>query len=175
MNDLQIFSERLKEIRIKLNLTQKQLGDMVNANSATISAYETGIKNPSLGIVKQICEKCKVSLDWLCGLSNNNDTDEVKTYGDIIKLLVKLSEGVNVYIMTKAYDAEKLDLRATGELIFLDTTVIDFFSEWGKTKNLYEQDIIDLELYSLWIHKKINDDKYNVPLAEKYTRENPPF
>ena len=64
----EIFSARLKEVRIQTGKTQKEFADMVESTAATISAYENATKNPSLEIVISIAEKCNVSIKlalWL--------------------------------------------------------------------------------------------------------------
>lgn len=67
------FPERLKFTRQKAKLTQKQLAELSNVTAATISSYEAegGTKVPSLDKVIALAKALNVSIDWLCGLSND--------------------------------------------------------------------------------------------------------
>lgn len=76
MYNKKIFSERIKEIRNARNETQKEFAKFVNSTAATISAYENGTKNPSLEVVANIANKCNVSIDWLCGLSDKKQINK---------------------------------------------------------------------------------------------------
>ena len=61
------FSNRLKELRKELKLTQEKLAQNLNTTHSVISAYE---KNKSLIITSflyQICKKYNISADYLLG------------------------------------------------------------------------------------------------------------
>ena len=76
MADFSIFSQRIKQLRNKMQLTQKSFAAAVGTTPVTLSAYENNTKKPSLDIVKDIAEKFDVSIDWLCGLYKNNNKIE---------------------------------------------------------------------------------------------------
>ena len=83
-----IFSRRIKELRETLGLSQKEFAQSVGTTQTTLSSYENTGKTPSLDIVKNIAEKYHISLDWLCGLSDEKkQTDVISTYSDLMKLL----------------------------------------------------------------------------------------
>ena len=48
MDNREIFSERLKELRAQTGKTQKQFAQFVESTPATISAYENATKTPLL-------------------------------------------------------------------------------------------------------------------------------
>ncbi len=87
----EMFSTRLKELRMQTRKTQKEFADMVESTAATISAYENATKNPSLEIVMNIAEKCNISINWLCGLSDEkNLKPEITSYKDIALRILEL-------------------------------------------------------------------------------------
>ena len=89
MENINIFSERLKIARQNAKLTQKQLADMSNVTAATISSYESenGTKVPALDKVIAIAKALNVSIDWLCGLENkSNDNNEIG-FDEVMKAL----------------------------------------------------------------------------------------
>jgi transcriptional regulator with XRE-family HTH domain len=51
-----IFGQRLRELRIARNLTQRQLADACGSNSPFISNLERGVKVPSLTMVLRLAE-----------------------------------------------------------------------------------------------------------------------
>lgn len=68
--DYILIGQRIKYTRKHFKLTQTNIADDLNTSHSTISAYENG-KTIILTIFAiEICKKYKVSLDWLCGRSN---------------------------------------------------------------------------------------------------------
>lgn len=51
-----IFGQRLRELRIARNLTQRELADACASNSPFISNLERGVKVPSLTMVLRLAE-----------------------------------------------------------------------------------------------------------------------
>ena len=83
------FSKRLKELRINEELTQKELAEALNVSTVSISSYETGAKTPSFDMVLNIAKKFNVSIDWLCGLSNNmKPNNNITTYKELFQLFI---------------------------------------------------------------------------------------
>ncbi len=56
---------RLKELRASKCLTQKQLADKVGLTKSVISAYECGIRYPSLDMVVSLARVFGVTTDYL--------------------------------------------------------------------------------------------------------------
>lgn len=64
------FGERLKEIRIMKNLTQKQLALMINSTERGVQRYESGERKPNFEVIIALCKALEVSADYLLGLKN---------------------------------------------------------------------------------------------------------
>lgn len=58
-------SERIKEIRLKNNLTQQQFANELDVGVALVAHWETERNNPKLENLTTICEKFKITADWL--------------------------------------------------------------------------------------------------------------
>lgn len=56
---------KIKEIRKKKGLTQKELGDMLGMTASQIGNYENGYRNPKLSTVRKIAEALEVPLSTL--------------------------------------------------------------------------------------------------------------
>lgn len=67
------FGERLRDLRVEMGYSQAAFAEMLGIAKQTIYIYENGYSEPSLSKLVTIATKCKVSLDWLCGLSNHAD------------------------------------------------------------------------------------------------------
>lgn len=59
------FSENLKDVRKKLNLTQGELAEKIGIHANHISRYERGEASPSADVLKQFSEALDVSADVL--------------------------------------------------------------------------------------------------------------
>lgn len=58
--------DRIKECRIKLGLTQEDLGELVGVSKSTISKYESGkIENLKVETINKLIELFKVTPEWI--------------------------------------------------------------------------------------------------------------
>lgn len=84
---MNIFNERLKNMRIAHNLTHKDLSryctifNKIAVSQATISYWENGKRTPTIDMLKYMADIFAVNLDWLTGR-----TDEIYSEGVIKNL-----------------------------------------------------------------------------------------
>lgn len=67
MITLNIFPQRLKELRLKKGLTQQEIADLVHVNRVTYTNWEKGKREPSFENIVKLADLLDVSLDWLFG------------------------------------------------------------------------------------------------------------
>lgn len=67
---IEYFGDKLKALRKGAGITQSQLADKVDLATGTISAYEQGLKYPSIEVLIKICEILNTSSDYLLGISD---------------------------------------------------------------------------------------------------------
>jgi len=60
--------ERIKSLREDKDLTQKELGDLLNMTQRKLSYIENNKYEPSVEDIKAICSFFKISADFLLGL-----------------------------------------------------------------------------------------------------------
>lgn len=65
------FNERLKEIRMQNNVTQKKLSIDLHLSERGIQSYELGERKPGLEALLAMADYFNVSLDYLTGRSDN--------------------------------------------------------------------------------------------------------
>lgn len=66
---------RLKELRLERKWTQGQVGKRVGVTASIISAYETGIRQPSYEVMIRLAHLYGVSSDYLLGISSKKTPD----------------------------------------------------------------------------------------------------
>lgn len=62
-----MISEILKNLRIKNNLTQKELAEKIGTKQRTYCTYENGTREPNIETLKKIANFYNVSIDYLVG------------------------------------------------------------------------------------------------------------
>ena len=67
---MDIFSIRLKELRVEKGLTQKQLAFAVNTTDDSIFSWEKGRSKPPIETIRQLCIILETSADYLLGLED---------------------------------------------------------------------------------------------------------
>lgn len=65
-----MFGSRLKKLRQEKEITQSELGKILNLSQRSISQYELGIRFPDEVILNLIADFFDVSLDYLFGRTN---------------------------------------------------------------------------------------------------------
>lgn len=68
---MKILGQRLKQLRKNKNITQSELGKIINVGKSTISQYESGISNPDYETLKKLADFFNVSTDYLLGRTDN--------------------------------------------------------------------------------------------------------
>lgn len=159
MGELEIFANRIKQLRNSLGMTQKDFSEYIGVKQQTLSGYERGIMKPPLDIAKNIAEKCNTSIDWLCGLSNNQSIikESIWTYADIIEFC--FADKIHIPSPSKAIL----------EIISQFTKNMEIFlKELEHMEKLKHDELIDQELFDLWLEKTLK--KYQIPIVLKCER-----
>lgn len=159
-------STRIKELRTSKNLTQKELAETLNISTVSVSSYETGAKTPSLDMVLNIAQRYNVSIDWLCGLSDNMTLDNhITTYKDIFRLFITVLDARYENKETvPIIDTIDTETSAVSLTLHDDKNFQDFFSKWCDIFKLHCEGTIDDDLYQIWIEKQLK--WYDKPINE---------
>jgi transcriptional regulator with XRE-family HTH domain len=68
--------KRLRFLRKKKNMTQKDLADVFNLSESTIGMYERDEREPSFEFVRQLADFFNVTTDYLLGRTDNPNPPE---------------------------------------------------------------------------------------------------
>ncbi|MEK4273153.1 helix-turn-helix domain-containing protein [Paenibacillus sp. FSL R7-0026] len=82
---LKLYSERLKEARLKAGLTQIQVRDHTGINNKTLSGYENKISEPDYETLKSLCDLYGVTTDWVLGHTNNPHSNLTEAERDMVE------------------------------------------------------------------------------------------
>ncbi|HEY5555649.1 helix-turn-helix transcriptional regulator [Acetobacterium sp.] len=141
------FGERLKEFRTARDISQKQMADEIEISPSLLSAYENqkpgNTKNPSILTAIKIATKYGVSIDWLCGLSDEEKTIKVTNYIDVFSRFFDISKKIylNIELCDGIIGEEEIKIE------FSDPVLTDFFRAWERAKSLYDDNLIDTIMY----------------------------
>lgn len=69
--DIKLFAKRLLELREKFKLKQIDLARVINASNSAICNYEKGRQIISTSFLFNICQKYKISADYLLGKTDS--------------------------------------------------------------------------------------------------------
>ena len=66
---METWNEKIKEARRIKGWSQQKVADILGVTRACYSNYEQGIREPTIALLKSICERCKYRLTILLGLT----------------------------------------------------------------------------------------------------------
>lgn len=180
MEEFDILAQRLKTLRSEMNMTQVQFAKKIGFTQATLSAYENSQKKPSLDIIMDIAKKCEVSLDWLCGLSENKrETLEFTNYRDAALIILKLIE-IDIMTLYEAPITEGIVISSITptkilccELKRNIKELNDFFQTYIDLLNLKLEGKIKQSVIDAWLLTAL-DELAAIPICTEIPYEEPP-
>ena len=89
-----MFNQIVKDLRLEAGLTQKELADKMGVHQSKISNFETGFIEPDIAALVKLGDIFDVSLDYLCGRSENQAIAE---YFSPVSLDAEQRELLNIY------------------------------------------------------------------------------
>lgn len=118
--DLEKFSYRLTVLLDEHNMSQTQLAKKVGTTNVTICRYINGERIPRIDVASKIASVFNVSLDYLLGISENVDTENLIKNQDVdIAILMKslYSLDGNTHLSKKQIEMIKTLLLANKDFI----------------------------------------------------------
>jgi HTH-type transcriptional regulator, competence development regulator len=133
------FGKRLRFLRKKRNMTQKDLADRFNLGESTIGMYERDEREPSFEFVKQLADFFNVTTDYLLGRTDNPNPPEKDDIPEELNTLAKINQ------LIKEYGIEQMG-----------------FFDIEKWKHLSEEEIEEIIKHFEWVvHKAKEKNKQN--------------
>lgn len=137
--------DKIKKIRIKRDMTQKELGFAIGFNEKTadvrMSQYESGTRVPKEAVIVKIAEVLKVNADYLMAPALDK-TEEIVHALIYLDELNQLKMEVEEYTTPDGENLKKTKLSLT----YLD----NYLEEWYEKKRALENDEITQDEYYEW-------------------------
>lgn len=100
---MSVFSQRLYNTRIKLNLTQSEVANLIPMTQSSYSRIENGFQEPNLLQLKKLAEVLNVSIDYLLDVNTEHYNNELnKEVVEEIKIIYE-----NYLQQKKEYNEEE--------------------------------------------------------------------
>lgn len=89
-------TNRIKQLRIEKNLTQEQLGKVLNVSGRSVGFYESGDRDPDTTTLGKLADYFNVSIDYLLGRVDDPENkivpkeglpNELAKYVDYIEII----------------------------------------------------------------------------------------
>lgn len=99
-----MISQRIRELRLANELTQKELSDYLGLTPKMISFYELGQRVPPSDILLKLAEKFQVSTDYLLGNTNEKSTSADGYYHDpeVASIANEMKENPDIRVLFDA-------------------------------------------------------------------------
>lgn len=81
--DMEKFSYRLIVLMEDFNMTQIQLAKKIGTSNVTISRYLNCERLPRIDVITRIASVFNVSIDYLLGITDNKDKNEINSNLDV--------------------------------------------------------------------------------------------
>ena len=134
---------KIKEFRLKRNLTQKELAKIVNVGDTTIANYEKGFRSPKKDTMFDLANAFNISIDDLFPPVQKNALESTKHLPDASDLITQQITDKVVQLTTQN---KKIVLRTSEELL-------ESQKNEEETKiNEVSEDIIQLYSYDYYDH-----------------------
>lgn len=162
--------ERLRELRNIKKITQVNLAETGGVSRTAIGNYEKGSVTPPTDFLIAISQAYDVSMDWLCGLSDEMTEKTVTTYADLFDLIKSISfylefDSVNIDC-SQGYSAENDATSYMTNIRINDEVLYSAFREYDNMFQLWCNGTISQHLFNLWVKDKQNDlSKKQLPPA----------
>lgn len=114
--DTKTLGEKIKTLRKKKGLTQKQLADAIPTSFSTFRRWEKDGHSPNIQFLSRLAEILNTSVAFLSGendLSTNNDTIKITAPNTTKEQSFKVDKGMMTYCFS---DTEKIEMPAIPEL-----------------------------------------------------------
>jgi transcriptional regulator with XRE-family HTH domain len=139
---IDIFSKRLKELRLKHGLNRQELAKELNISPITLAGYENGHRSPNIDYITQIADYFNVSTDWLLGRSDDDKTAYKSHLISHLKYIAVVKNIVARFVKENKIPStdelkEKLEINILTELAETETfrkTIEDVMKEYELIK-----------------------------------------
>ena len=178
-----MYAKRIKELRLKRQLTQLEVAAELGIAGPSYAAYESGKTSPSINTLIKIAQMYGVTLDWICGIEKPKDDPTL--YSDVIERLVAIDHAIPLKIVASQAinpnpESDDVENAYWTAVVFEDHFMNRFLKELKKMLDLSRSGTIDDDLFRLWvarqIHEHVEETNHVAEIRARYEawkKENP--
>lgn len=153
--------ERLRELRNIKKITQVNLAETGGVSRTAIGNYEKGSVTPPTDFLIAISQAYDVSMDWLCGLTDEMNGKTLTTYADLFNQIQDINAVLALFTVdidcSEAYSAEYDTTHYYTHIRIDDKILYTAFKDYDNMCELLYQNTISQHLFDLWVKDKQND------------------
>lgn len=165
------FKEKLKELRIKKQLTQEALGEMLHVSRSLIAKWESGLGIPTEDSIDKICEIFNITREQLMFDKNvekifvkkNIEINKVKKYLIILGILLLLLVTFTLIYFINDYSQKKNIEKIKDQLTPIVTEIsLNYYgpvSNYSQTKYLHNNKYVLLQREDVYLFMTIEIDE----------------
>lgn len=112
------FSDRLRELRLKKNLKQKQVADALGISESAYGYYEQGRREPSQESLVKLAEILNTSVDYLLTGTESKPSGIPPEESEFLKWVDENLEGSFFYDFSKAPEESKREMMRSLRIIW---------------------------------------------------------
>lgn len=143
MNVSEIFEKRLKRLREKKAVSQKEVAEAIGVKAQTISGYESGRTKPPLDIAAKLAKYFGASLDWMSGICEDAGAISNRQALYMLRVMGYTVENPSINVADSKYFEE----------------IKKYFEDSAKMKKFLQSGDIDQDVYDYW-EQKVNSAKW---------------
>ena len=110
------YGKRITDLRKKHNLTQSELGEMLNVTPQAVSKWENGLSEPDLGTLRKMCEIFNVTTDEMLGVDPIEDSPKGAQKETVVETKIingycnrcKKPVGPDEYVVSNTYGGQRI-------------------------------------------------------------------
>jgi len=88
------WNKRIKDLREDNCLSRAQLAEKLEISERTLSRYENGEYEPTIGILIKLSLMFNVSIDYLAGIKDDTEINDKSIKGDIEQAILILNKAI---------------------------------------------------------------------------------
>lgn len=114
-----MFSQRLKELRKKLGLSQAQLAAHMQVTQQAVGKWETDRSSPDLAALDRLAQLFHVSVDYLLGREDAAAAETSVGNETMVPVIGTVRAGYNAYALEDDYGSEPANVRDPENYFYL--------------------------------------------------------
>ena len=143
-------AESLPAIRKARGITQKEAARCIGVTPATLSAYESGIINPSVNVLLRISEYYAVSMNRLMS-SEHLEDEAFTTWGDVARTLIRLENVLGQFDINGSTEGSA---KLTTEI--QDSALLDFLKQYRHNQAAIRDFGGGEDMFTAWVNQALS-------------------